>query len=271
MAKKLLYFFLVFFTIVNSFSQEKKIFLFGITVDSITTVKNAHIINLNTNQGTFSSDNGTFQIFVSKGDSLQISSIQHITKKIVIDTTIINNKTLKVHLNSNVYVLDEFDLKRHNLTGQLVSDLKKIPKNRKDSLLKITMDFSNIDFSLKDNRIDENIRAMPKVANTVANTYSGLNAMTILKKINPFKKQKKRSNKEGEFNTKTEFSNKILTELGEDFFYKNLKIPKEKHSDFLEYCNHSTIEKLYSKNKISEIIEVLQKESITYLKIIKTK
>ena len=73
MTKKLLQLFLLFFTGI-SLSQEKEILIAGQIVDSLSIVKNANIINLKTKQGTFSSDNGNYGIFVSIGDSLQISS-----------------------------------------------------------------------------------------------------------------------------------------------------------------------------------------------------
>ena len=64
---------------------------------------------------------------------------------------------------------------------------------------------------------------------------------------------------------------KILAELGEDYFFKTLKIPIENYSHFIEYCNPFILEKLYRENRILELITTLKKESTEYLKIIKTK
>ena len=268
MEKKLLQLFLFFFTFI-SLSQEKGTLITGQIVDSLGIVKNANIINLNTNQGTFSSDNGNFGIFVSVGDSLQISSIQHITRKTTISKKNFENKSLKIKLIPNTYVLEEFELKRNHLMGRLSVDVNAVPTNKKDSLLRNVMDFSNVDFKQKDFRIDENNRAMPKIVNTVANSYSGLNVGKLLEIISPFKKLKKTPNLDDSFKNTTEIPSKLLSELGEDFFFEKLKIPKEKYYHFLEYCNPLGIEKLYTKNKILDIIQILQKESIPYLKLIK--
>ena len=159
MLKKI--FFISLFTITTySFSQERNVLITGDLIDSLGIIKNANIINLTTNQGTFSSDNGRFRIFVSKGDSLRISSIQHTTKKIIISKKIIDQKTLKIELKSNTYVLDEFDLKRHYLTGRLGIDIKDVPTNKKDSMLRNIMDFSKVNMKIVESNdyIDERVR-----------------------------------------------------------------------------------------------------------------
>jgi hypothetical protein len=59
--------------------------------------------------------------------------------------------------------------------------------------------------------------------------------------------------------------------LGEDFFFIQLKIPKERYYHFLEYCNPLGIEKKYKNGEILEVIEILKNESSNYLKIINKK
>ncbi|MCG1037052.1 hypothetical protein [Polaribacter sargassicola] len=270
MIKKLLLFFTLFLSF-SILSQNKKVLLFGKIVDSVGVVKNANVVNLKTNQGTFSSDSGGFHISVSEGDSLQISSVQHITLKLVINKKIVEDKTIIINLISNVYVLDEFDLRKHNLSGNLGVDVNDIPKEKKDSLLRVNMDFSNVDFSVVDQRIDENIRAMPKVVNTVSNTYQGINAGKIIGKLNPFKKSNKSTNINEAFNQKKVIPLKILSELGEDFFFDKLKIPEEKYYHFLQYCNNQKIEQLYKENKVLDIIQIFQQESTNYLKLLEKK
>jgi hypothetical protein len=130
--KKTLLIFLFLLTF-SSFSQERRALVVGKIVDTLTIIKNANIINLKTNQGTFSSDNGDFRMFVKKGDSLRISSIQHITKFIVINKKDVKNASINITLRENTVVLDTFELKRHNLFGRLGIDSKSVPTNKKDS------------------------------------------------------------------------------------------------------------------------------------------
>ena len=263
MAKKLLQLFLLFFTGI-SLSQEKGKLITGQIVDSLGIVKNANIINLKTNQGTFSSDNGNFGIFVSIGDALQISSIQHITRKITISKKNIENESLKIKLIPNTYVLEEFELKRNHLMGRLGVDVNAVPTDVKDSLLRNVMDFSNVNFKKAeaDDYIDKRVR--PQIVNTDPNSeFVGAGAAIVM----PFKNYESILRKE--LNRKKAVPNKILTELGEQFFFEELKIPKDNYFHFLEYCNPLGIEDLHKENKILEMIKIFQKESVPYLKIIK--
>ena len=196
-----------------SFSQEKNVLIFGDLIDSLGVVRNANIINLN--KGTFSSDNGRFRIVVSKGDSLQISSIQHITKKIFITKQIIDQRTLKVTLASNTYVLDEFDLKRHYLMGRLGVDIKDVPTNKKDSILRNVMDFSKVNMKIveSDDYIDKRVR--PQIVKTDPNmAFIGAGASVSIS----FKYSKHLWALRKKLALQKAFPYKVLSELGENFF-----------------------------------------------------
>ncbi|MEE9408562.1 MAG: hypothetical protein V3V28_10870 [Polaribacter sp.] len=265
MAKKLLLTFLLILLSFSSFSQERKTILNGKVLDSLGVVKNANIINLKTNQGTFSSDIGSFRIFVSEGDSLRISSVQHITKKIVITKNNLKNKNITITLKANTYILDEFDLKRHNLTGRLGIDSKSVPTNKKDSLLSDVMDFSNINMKIveADDYIDKRVR--PQIVNTdPTKKFVGAGGFVSM----PFKYSERLWALRKKLALNKAFPYKILSELGDSFFFDKLKIPVDNYFHFLEYCNPLGIENLHKEGKILELIKVLQTESISYLKII---
>ncbi|SDR84148.1 hypothetical protein SAMN05216503_1121 [Polaribacter sp. KT25b] len=266
MIKKILFTSLFFISFINSFSQEKNKIISGKVSDSLGIVKNANIINLNTRQGTFSSDDGLFRIFVSEGDSLKISSIQHIPKIIFITKKIIQQKNIQVLLKSNIYTLNEFELKRHNLSGRLGIDTKVVPINKKDSLLGEVMDFSNINFKEKDLTIDANTRAKPPVNDVdPISRLAGAGAKAVI----PFKYSERFKALRKELELKKAFPNKILSELGDKFFFDELKIPVERYFHFLEYCNPLGIENLHKEGKILELIKILRTESVPYHEIIK--
>ncbi|WP_397446730.1 hypothetical protein [Polaribacter sp. R77954] len=267
MLKKLLPLFLLLFLVNTVSSQERRKLITGKVLDSLGIVKNANIINLKTNQGTFSSDQGLFRIFVSKGDTLCFSSIQHKLKKITINEEILENRELEVLLKANIYVLDEFDLKRHNLMGRLTADSKDVPKDVRDSLLRNFLDFSNVDFSEIDPTIDEIEKVRPPIVNTMqgAIQMAGAGASVVM----PFKNSERLWALRKNLAQKKAFPYKILSELGEKFFFDELKIPIEKYFHFLEYCNPLGIENLHKEDRILELIKVLRTESVSYLKIIK--
>jgi hypothetical protein len=66
---------IVFFsaTLVAKYQENRT--LFKCIRDSITVISNAHILNLNSQQGTISLADGTFKIFANPGDIIAISAI----------------------------------------------------------------------------------------------------------------------------------------------------------------------------------------------------
>ena len=266
MSKKLLLIFFVFSCSLSTFSQQKRKLITGKVMDSVQFVKNANIINLNTYQGTFSSAQGLFRIFVSKGDTISISSIQHRAKKIVITERIFEERDIVVNMKENTYTLEEFELKRHNLLGRLGVDTKDVPRNKQDSLLNEVMDFSNINFKQTDNSIDDIDRVRPQIVNTMegAMPMAGTGAVAVM----PFQGSAKLWALRKKLNQKKAFPYKVLSELGEIFFFDELKIPVENYFHFLEYCNPLGIEKIHEDGKLLEVIKILRAESVTYLKII---
>jgi hypothetical protein len=264
MLKKVLLIFL-YLIVFTSFSQERRTLIVGEIVDTLSVVKNANIINLKTNQGTFSSDSGFFRMFVKKGDSLRISSIQHVTNFIVIDKTTINTKTVTVKLIENTVVLDTFELKRNHLSGRLGVDSKSVPANRKDSLLRDLMDFSKI--NMKVVAPEDHIDKMKPPINNVDPTakFAGAGVSAAI----PFKDSARLWALRKKLARKKAFPYEILSELGEKFFFEELKIPIEKYFHFLEYCNSLGIEELHKDKKVLNIIKIFQSESKTYLEIIK--
>ena len=45
--------------------------------DSTSLLKNVHVVNLNTEKGTFSNDYGQYRIVVSLGDTIRFSSVEY--------------------------------------------------------------------------------------------------------------------------------------------------------------------------------------------------
>ena len=267
MNKKLLFSIFLFSITIHLFSQEKKQLIRGKIQDSIGIVKNANVINLKTKQGTFSSDEGFYRIFVSKGDTLSFSSVQHLPKRIVVTEKILEQNGTDILLKSNIYELDEFDLKRHNLMGRLGIDTKDVPRDVQDSLLRNVMDFSNVNFKEKDFTIDEIEKVRPPIVNTMAGSIpmAGAGASANI----PFKGSEKLWALRKELAQKKAFPYKILSELGEKFFFDELKIPVDRYFHFLEYCNPLEIENLHKEGRQLEVIKILRAESEPYLKLIK--
>jgi len=266
--KKELHFLFILVCLSSSlFAQKKEVLIYGKVIDSLIIVKNANILNLNTNKGTFSNDQGEFRMYVSIGDSLRISSVQHEIALSVITKYNIDSKHFTIRLKRKTYVLDEIVLKKHNLVGSLTSDRKQTPENKKENALKNTMDFSKVDMSapVAADHIDKNVR--PKVVRTDPTQALGMTAGT--KMVMPFKYSERLWALRRQVSYQKKFPELLLEEFGEIFFFIDLKIPKEKYYHFLEFCNPLGIEQLYLQQKKLEVIKILKRESKVYHKILK--
>lgn len=263
MIKNLVIIFLLVSTI-SSKAQQDNFWLYGKLKDSSNVVKNANIINLKTNKGTFSNDFGDYKIIVSVGDTLQFSSVQHKTVYRIINDFIYRSEVLDVFLTNSTYELDEVVLKTNDLDGFLSLDLKKTPEDKRAEALKKTMDFSNVNMKAVYNGdyIDQRVRPPMNNVDPTAMFAGAGGGVSI-----PVKFSERLWALRRDLDFKTNFPKKILSEFGEPFFENDLGIPPEKYYNFLEYCNPLGIEDLYRQNRKMEMILILKRESITYLKI----
>ena len=263
MIKNLVIIFLLVSTI-SSKAQQDNFWLYGKLKDSSNVVRNANIINLKTNKGTFSNDFGDYKIIVSVGDTLQFSSVQHKTVYRIINDFIYRSEVLDVFLTNSTYELDEVVLKTNDLDGFLSLDLKKTPEDKRAEALKKTMDFSNVNMKAVYNGdyIDQRVRPPMNNVDPTAMFAGAGGGVSI-----PVKFSERLWALRRDLDFKTNFPKKILSEFGEPFFENDLGIPPEKYYNFLEYCNPLGIEDLYRQNRKMEMILILKRESITYLKI----
>ena len=264
MLKKLL--FLLLISSFTTLAQKKPIQIFGTVVNdgSLKIVKNVHIINLASKKGTFSNDIGLFRIPVKLGDSLKISSIQYKTSIIFIGKHTLKTRKITIQLKKNVIILDEIILKNHNLSGVITTDVKNTPIDRRVDLLKKIMTFTDAELTgpIKADKMSKN---KPPIVKTIANSFEGVSARIAIAD----KSSERLWALRRKLAKKLAFPKKILNEFGGKFFFTELKIPKKKYNHFIEYCIPLGVEDLYEKQKILELIKILQKESIGYLKIIK--
>lgn len=260
--KKILIF-LIFISQIT-FSQEERKTLFGIIYNENGVLENAHIVNFSTNQATFSNTKGEYRIFAKPNDSIRFSSIGYKTIFEKLSKQDFNVYRKRTTLEKEVYELEEVSLKNNELSGTLNSDLKKVKHNPKLEIAKKATNFSKIKYT--NNSTDHiNSSVKPPIARTDPTTaFVGLGTTTVI----PFKKLNKLKKLRKELAFKESFPSKLLNELGEDFFFVELKIPVDKYYHFLEYCNPLGIEKLYQNNEKIKVIKILRKEHTNYLKLI---
>ena len=244
--------------------------------DSTSLIKNVHIVNLNTEKGTFSNDYGQYRIVVSLGDTLRFSSVEYETVKKTITDRIYFSKKLNLVLKNKNYVLKEIVVKKHDLTGNLSIDRKKVPE---DTIATMGKNLSNLidDISKKSqkgilnkpSKKDSKLAEESKRNTDPTKSFNGLDLGTIvggLISLIPKKKNKKKSKKQSILLLK----NSLLSDFGYDFF-EQLKIPEEKITAFLYYCSKFNIEEIYEQGNKLNLVKLLEDKSRLFLIQLKEK
>ena len=266
--KRGILFFLLILCSLQIAAQRENFWLKGFVRDSSDLVKDAHIVNLTTGKGTSTNDFGNYRIVVSIGDTLQFSSVQHEEIKKVITETIAYSKKLNVALEKKTYVLDEITLKKHDLTGNLLIDRKKVPK---DSIAAVGRSMSQYIMELAENTTGFDEKTAEEKS-TVGQIH---------RKTDPTRKfkgfgtsfgigtgNKKKRKIEKIISNISHSTNNIVKEIGKKFFL-DLKIPEAEIYPFVDYCKQFKIRQLYQERKILELLNVFEKKSVVYLKQLK--
>ncbi|WP_271855556.1 carboxypeptidase-like regulatory domain-containing protein [Patiriisocius marinus] len=122
----LLLFFL--FISLSSFAQEiSRIPIDGsITAPVGEPVEGIHIYNISAQKGTITDENGFFKMEMAVNDRLEVTALQFVSFKVVIDEGVIKNKQVKIYMNPAVNELAEVIIRPYDLTGNIKVDVSKI-------------------------------------------------------------------------------------------------------------------------------------------------
>ena len=99
--------------------------------DKVGHVFNAHVVNLNTKQGTFTNESGEFRILAKQHDSLQISFVGYKSTLLIVNLHHFGIQKNTFELVKTAFELDEISIKKNNLLGYLTSDSKNIKIEKK--------------------------------------------------------------------------------------------------------------------------------------------
>jgi hypothetical protein len=248
---------------------QKKIWLHGMIRDSINLIKDVHIVNLNTEKGTFSNDYGQYRLVVSLGDTIEFTSVQYLSVKEVITDQILFSQKLNIVLDKKNYVLDEIVLKNHDLTGNLLTDRRKVPK---DSIAKLTKSMLDLIVEISDKskegqpkNYDASQNGLSKLSTRNSDPTRSFKGVGGIIGLGSKNKKKDRLRK---ITSNTFSSKNVLEDIGIDFFI-GLKIPEKNIFSFIDYCKQFNIKELYKQKKVLDILELLKEKSTNYLKELK--
>jgi len=267
MVKTLLLLFTLFLTI-GALAQDKNSTVINgqITGNIDEDVEGVAVYNTTSKRGTVSDADGNFTILVSMNDILYIKGLQFQERMITIDETIIQEKSLKLFLNTALNTLDEIVIMPHYLTGNLKIDANAIQINTLDQELGMSfanLDLKKIEVSDSQSSIKQNYSLQALGGPQIQNGINGMAILGLLTK-NLFKKS---TSKEKVINKNpTLIAEKIKKVIPETYFTEVLKLPENRVPEFLSFIEDEEFpDYLLDENNLLKLMVYLQLESENFL------
>lgn len=237
----------------NAIAQEEV--LHG-KITNETDVEGIHILNTTSRFNTVTDGNGNFSIEVNKLDTLLISSIKYIPKKITISEEDISKGIIIIQLTELVIELEEVNL-GPNLTGNLATDLKNIKTEKK-------IDFDDVGIPGFKGKPQEKI--VPIVA---AFFPTNINIEAVYKYMSGYYKKLKIQRKWEGQNTSAAV---IMNFYPEHFLKEAYEIPDNRSCDFILFCvETSSLSADFKNENYTKVLIIFKDKSQEYLSRLKNK
>ena len=100
-----------------------------ISITDKKPLQSAHVVNLNSVNGTITNTNGQFEIPAVVNDTIFISYIGYQSIKLKITNDLLKGNELEIAIHEKVVNIQEVTIKSHKLIGVLVVDAKNVPQD----------------------------------------------------------------------------------------------------------------------------------------------
>jgi hypothetical protein len=98
-----------------------------ISIEDKQPLQSAHVVNMNSVDGTITDFDGKFEIPARVNDTIFISYIGYQSIKLKITNDLLKGNELEIAIHEKVVNIDEVTVKSHQLIGVLVVDAKNVP------------------------------------------------------------------------------------------------------------------------------------------------
>ncbi len=187
-------------------------------------VSGIHITNKSTSKNTITDNKGQFEILVHQNDSLIFNGISYKNKLLVVNDSIYHQNHITVKLKERVTELKEVTIASHNLSGNLESDLLKIPFQKPRSA-------KDIGLPVYEGIQQEHIPTLLETFNY--GLITSINLEALQKHINGYYKRLKGKRKWGH---DTKLAEDVIYFYKKDFLSNTYNIPPDQVLTFVYFC-----------------------------------
>ena len=255
-------------TTLTAFSQDvERITVNGRIVVSSEDKEGVAVFNSSSNQGTYTDEDGNFEIKVALNDVVEFGALQFKDFNVIITDKVIFSKRLTVILVEEVNKLDEVVLLPFDLTGNLGADLESV-RTYNVSLDAVYFGLDNIeDFEFSaDYKTKADNLAFNEYNPHMGDMVDLVNvAGFLIKNVVDFSKIKFKSKKDVMLE-KTPFK-KALDTYSINYIHNNFDIPLDLVESFIDYADKEGIDdSLFEENKEMQLLERISHLSKAFLK-----
>ncbi|WP_093668042.1 carboxypeptidase-like regulatory domain-containing protein [Tenacibaculum sp. MAR_2009_124] len=123
---------MLFFSFIVSAQGNKGEKLKGQIVDNETKkpLSAAHVLNLNTVNGTITNEKGLFELVAKANDTVLVSFLGYSSIKVKVTNDLLKGNEVEISLSEKPEEIKEIVIKSTKLIGVLEVDVKQVPKDR---------------------------------------------------------------------------------------------------------------------------------------------
>ncbi|GEQ87097.1 membrane protein [Patiriisocius marinistellae] len=234
-------------------------------------VEGIHVYNISSQKGTVTDANGEFKLEMAINERLEVTSLQYVGFKVIVDKGIIDNMQVRIYLNPMVNELKEVIIRPYDLSGNIAVDVGKI--NTFNPNQGWDLSYEQLEFGYE--FAPDGVTAIQgNVAQDAyyngQQQYGGdlIGGLGLLKNLIFGRSEKEKPASQLQIESEL-IANGIRGRFTNQFLTENYNIPAELATDFVYYVQESGIPPTYLKpeNKLL-LLDYLTGKSKEYLRTI---
>lgn len=249
-------------------AQEYSTELKGRVYSADADVAATHVSNISSNRGAITNATGFFTISVQLNDTLVFSAVQYKRKEVVVTIEVLKIDVFNVLLEPSLTELDEVVVTPYNLSGDLKRDINKIKVG--PIVTASTLGLPNAYVKVK----TQNERRLFEADNGKfikigfdSTSFDPVFYINLNKILNRVTGRTKVLKKYVAIDKEIALLQKVKQFYPDSVFVQDLKIPKTKINDFMNFCEvDSTYTEVVETNDVLRIWEFLYRNSLIYRK-----
>lgn len=259
MKNTILFTFIMFFSLCSAQVTERVQIDGKISVPMGDDPAGITIVNTSTEEGTFSSEAGTFSIDAAINDTLRISAVQFQEFSVVVDEGIVDSGQLVVNVSEAITELPEVVVTPVDLTGYVEVDVMRIPLEEIDLPHKSAAEIEDTEYDFRPDRLTTpNNPAMRS-----GMIYSGTDLATIFRTIFTSRSRSAVSwTSEADRKQLSDIDDEIQRLYNDEFFVERLGIQRNNIHEFIFFAEDNGLtEKMLKEENEMELIRFLMDQS----------